>query len=342
MNRFDRALGLLLILRSGRTHSATALAQRFGVSPRTIYRDIETLAAVGVPVYAENGRAGGFRLVEGYFLPPITFSVGEAVSLLTGLALLGRLRVRPFSADLAAAGDKLLAALPDHRRAALAGLANVIAFEPLPHDSFHPEPGEPPPAPVPDSVEGQIITTFLQSILDQRAVQISYLRAGGFAARPQPLAPVGLLWDRDLWYLVGRRLDRDEPPRLWRADRVQAITTLSAPLTPTAPDALTQLLGRRWLTGAMAQWAASAPVTIRLTPAQAERLQRDWYYGHAQFAPDPAGDGVVMTYGEVDPQLAFALVRWLGAGAELLTPAAWRADLAADLRALLLPYTEQP
>ena len=337
MNRFDRALALLFLLRSGQTHSASALAQRFGVSPRTIYRDIETLAAVGVPVYAEAGRAGGFRLVEGYFLPPITFSVGEAISLLTGLALLGRLRVRPFGADLEAAGHKLLAALPDHRRTALAGLANQIAFEPLPHDSFHPEPGEPPSPPPGDAREAQVITTFLQSLLDGHPVEVSYQRPYQPEAGTLALAPVGLLWDRDLWYLVGRRLEKTEAPRLWRADRVLTITPLPASLPPAPAFPMEQLLGRRWLTGAMAQWAAADPVQIRLTPAQAQRLQRDWYYGHARFDPLDSG-AVVMTYGEVDPQLAFALLRWLGPGAELLTPAAWRAQYAADLRAMLAPY----
>ena len=68
MNRLDRALGILLVLRTGATVSAAELAQRFEVSPPTIYRDIEALGAIGVPVYAEMGRAGGFRLVEGYFL----------------------------------------------------------------------------------------------------------------------------------------------------------------------------------------------------------------------------------------------------------------------------------
>ena len=340
MNRFDRALALLLLLRAGQTHSAPALARRFGVTPRTIYRDIETLAAVGVPVYAETGRAGGFRLVEGYFLPPITFTLGEAVSLLTGLAPLGGLRARPFSADLTAAGDKLVAALPEPRRAALSGLANRILFEPLPHDSFHPEPGEPPPPPNADTREGQVITTFLQSLLDGHVVEVRYQRAGSDTAAPQALAPAGLLWDRDLWYLVARRLDRArEAPRLWRADRVHAISLLPQPLPAPEPFDPAALLGRRWLDGAMAQWAASAPVTIRLTAAQAQRLQRDWYYGHARYAPDPASRDVLMTYGEVDPQLAFALVRWLGPGAELLTPAAWRADLAAQLQAMLAPYT---
>ena len=80
MNRLDRALGILLWLRSRKTVSAAELAKQFEVSQRTIYRDIETLSELGIPVYAEMGRAGGFRLLEGYFLPPVMFSVGEAVS----------------------------------------------------------------------------------------------------------------------------------------------------------------------------------------------------------------------------------------------------------------------
>src|ERR1044072_2329971 len=100
MNRFDRALGILLLLRSGESLSATELARRFEVSTRTIYRDVEALGMVGVPVYAERGRDGGFRLVEGYFLPPVMFTRAEAVSLLLAVTLLRNLRSRPFAADL--------------------------------------------------------------------------------------------------------------------------------------------------------------------------------------------------------------------------------------------------
>lgn len=71
MNRLDRALGILLMLRSGAIVPAAELARRFEASPRTIYRDIETLSAVGVPVYAEMGRRGGFRLAKRCFLSPI-------------------------------------------------------------------------------------------------------------------------------------------------------------------------------------------------------------------------------------------------------------------------------
>lgn len=341
MNRFDRALGILLLLRSGKTLAASELARRFEVSPRTIYRDIETLSAVGVPVYAEQGRMGGFRLVEGYFLPPITFSPGEATSLLTGLALLRRLRARPFPVDLATAGEKLLAALPEHLRAILAETERIIGFEATPHDSFHPDLSD--TAAEPDAqataIESQTITAFLQCIMDRRAVTLEY-QAPHRPASTQVLAPYGLLWDRDRWYLVARRIQHDEPPRVWRADRVLAIAQ-HAQANDAAPSFdIEQLLGRRWLRDAMERWADSAPVTIRMTAAQAERLKRDWYYGHARFEPCQAGD-VLMTFGEADRQLVFELLRWLGAGAELVAPAGWRADFAAEIRALLAPYREE-
>jgi predicted DNA-binding transcriptional regulator YafY len=112
MGRFERVLGILLHLRAGKEISAFDLAHHFGVSRRTIYRDMEMLSALGVPVYAERGHAGGFRLLEGYFLPPVMFSKGEAVSLLLSVTLLRSLRTKPFPADLVKAEKKLLAAMP--------------------------------------------------------------------------------------------------------------------------------------------------------------------------------------------------------------------------------------
>jgi predicted DNA-binding transcriptional regulator YafY len=340
MHRFDRALGILLLLRSGKTVSATELARRFEVSTRTIYRDVETLCAVGVPIYAEKGQAGGFRLVEGYFLPPITFSTGEATSLLTGLSMLRRLRARPFPVDLATASEKLLAALPEQLRAVLEGMERLIGFEATPHDSFHPDPA--------DTVEldeqllaaeSHVITTFLQALFDGHAVALEY-KGSRLVATEQVLVPEGLLWDRERWYLVGRRIDRDESPRFWRADRVLGIAHHERAVDPSPAFDITQLLGRRWLDQAMALWAQETPVKIRMTSAQAEKLRRDWYYGHARYEDDGEA-GIVITLGEVDPQLVFALLRWLGPGAELLEPEEWRAAFVQNIRAMLALYPDQ-
>src|SRR5579885_1825525 len=179
MQRFDRILGILLFLRSGQLVPASALARHFAVSTRTIYRDVEVLSALGVPIYAERGREGGFRLLEGYFLPPLMFTQGEAIALLVGVTLQRSLQATPFPAERELAEKKLLAALPDRLRNILAKAEKLIGFEPLPHDIFHPERAFPQPAmsahlAAAAFTESQAISIFLQAILDGALVLMRY------------------------------------------------------------------------------------------------------------------------------------------------------------------------
>src|SRR5262249_42455179 len=147
------------------------------------------------------------------------------------------------------------------------------------------------------------------------------------------LAPCGLVWDRDRWYLVGRAPGA-VAVRFWRADRVVE-ARLAGPIGAGSPNFdLREVLDRRWLDSAMAIWAAEAPVVLELTRDQAQRLQQDWYYGHAQFADQPDAR-VQVRFGEDDPKVVLALIRWLGPGAVLLAPHAWRALLHEDLLAML-------
>jgi predicted DNA-binding transcriptional regulator YafY len=332
MNRLDRALGILLMLRSGATVAAAELARRFEVSPRTIYRDIETLSAVGVPVYAEMGRSGGFRLAEGYFLPPIMFSEREAVALLVGGALLRRLRATPFAAELDTATRKVLASLPEQMRAALLRASQAIGFEPVPPDLLHPEPAEPATLEHARLNEGAVLSTFVEAMLRRAAVVLDYRSPYQAEHLVHTLAPCGLVWDRDRWYLVGVRLGTTEP-RMWRSDRAVG-ARLGAALDADSAFDLRQVLGRQWLRAAFAGWAVEAPVVLHLTHAQAERLRQDWYYGHAEYAELPDGK-VRMGFGEDNPAVVLALLRWLGRGAVLIEPRAWRPLLRAELQTML-------
>src|SRR5260370_27107807 len=112
MTRIERGFAILLLLSDGSLIAATDLARRFEVSVRTIYRDVEMLSATGVPVYAERGASGGYRLLEGFFMPPISFKRGESVPLLLALALAPALKVPPLPAALQPAGTQLGAAVP--------------------------------------------------------------------------------------------------------------------------------------------------------------------------------------------------------------------------------------
>ena len=80
--------------------SAAELARRFEVSTRTIYRDVETLSAAGVPVYAERGRGGGVRLMEDYALGKALFTEEEQDGLLSALSLLSATAALPEKALL--------------------------------------------------------------------------------------------------------------------------------------------------------------------------------------------------------------------------------------------------
>jgi predicted DNA-binding transcriptional regulator YafY len=345
MNRLDRALAILLLLRGGATLPAAELAARFEVSTRTIYRDIETLSAVGVPVFAEMGRAGGFRLLAGYFLPPVMFTTGEAVSLLLGMTLLRSLRATPFAAELETAEQKLLAAVPDHLRAVLMEARTIIGFERPPDDLFHPEPPDvqlfaTPDATAAASREGETVTLFLQAVLDRRTILLDYHSPYGGRQDRLTVAPLGLFWDRDRWYLAGRRIGGSEAVRLWRADRVRAIVSRTLTAEPMPPFDVRDLLGRVWLRRAMDEWRAEGAVTIRVTERQAARLREDWYYRHAHYETLPDGR-VLMTFGEYNRAIVLELLRWLGPGAELIEPRAWRMTLRAELTEMIASYTDQ-
>jgi len=341
MNRLDRAMGILLLLRGGRVVSATDLAERFEVSVRTVYRDIEVLSGLGIPVVPEMGRRGGFRLSEGYFLPPVTLGTEEAVSLLLGLILMRRLRVMPFPKEADFAERKLLAALPEETRRMMERASRLIGFERVPADLLHPERDDPLAPGAGEGREGdangletRVVGKFLEAILSRSRVRLSYSSPYRPAPESREVEPRGIVWDRDRWYLVGDVEERPGEARMWRSDRVLEIGAAPSMHPPRDVFDVDDILDRRWLGKAMERWRGECPVRIALTQAQAALLRADWYYGHANFEDLPDGR-TAMGWGESSPDIVAALVRWLGPGAELLEPAAWRARIAADLEAML-------
>jgi predicted DNA-binding transcriptional regulator YafY len=103
MPRSDRLFDILQILRSGSVHRAQDLAARLGVSPRTLYRDMETLAASGVPVSGTRGT--GYRLADVVTLPPLMLTKSELEALNLALAIASRIA----DGDLRPAVDSLTA-----------------------------------------------------------------------------------------------------------------------------------------------------------------------------------------------------------------------------------------
>ncbi len=80
MNRVDRLMNVLLTLQSKKFVTTKAFSEKFKLSERTVYRDLKALNEIGVPIYFEPNK--GYTLLEGYFLPPLIFTIEEANSLL--------------------------------------------------------------------------------------------------------------------------------------------------------------------------------------------------------------------------------------------------------------------
>jgi predicted DNA-binding transcriptional regulator YafY len=112
--RADRLFQIVQILRGRRLTTAALLAERLNVSPRTIYRDIQDLSLSGVPVEGEAG--SGYRLMEGYHLPPLMLTPQESEAMMVAIRLLRTWGGDSLSLSLESAQEKLLAILPAESR----------------------------------------------------------------------------------------------------------------------------------------------------------------------------------------------------------------------------------
>jgi predicted DNA-binding transcriptional regulator YafY len=80
MNRIDRLLGIVTTLQSRRVVSANFISTKYGISVRTVYRDIKAINEIGIPIGFENQQ--GYYIVKGFFLPPVSLTNEEANALI--------------------------------------------------------------------------------------------------------------------------------------------------------------------------------------------------------------------------------------------------------------------
>jgi len=183
----SRLLSILLTLQARGQATAHALAAEFEVSVRTIYRDVDELSAAGVPIYAEKGRNGGFRLLDGYRTRLTGLDRGEAEALfLAGL---------PAAAAQLGLGDalarmrlKLLAALPDPARADAERIAQRFHLDPVAWFQ------------APD--EQTVLPDLAQAVWERRRATMTYDSWKGVVERE--IEPLGVVLKAGVWYAVAR------------------------------------------------------------------------------------------------------------------------------------------
>ena len=127
MNRMDRLLGILTQLQSKKFIPAEKIAEKYNISIRTVYRDIKALTELGIPVSFEPAR--GYFIVQGYFLPPVSFSTEEANALLLIEVLVTGFTDKSIRQHYSTALDKVKAVLRSQQKDKLELLNEKIRFQ---------------------------------------------------------------------------------------------------------------------------------------------------------------------------------------------------------------------
>jgi predicted DNA-binding transcriptional regulator YafY len=211
MRKKSRLFAIAEALRARRTGvTAQQLADRFGVTLRTIYRDLESLQDAGMPIKADRGRGGGYALDTHYQLPPINFTAREAALLVALTRLAVEQRLIPFPNAVERAADKVRAALTTSAQRELLQLVGQLQLIGV------------PALPIPNSVRDAIETAWFES----RALRIVYLKSK-YQLSPRLVRIRNLVFDRQVTLLNCVDLESGED-RQFRLDKIQQATVLDS------------------------------------------------------------------------------------------------------------------
>jgi predicted DNA-binding transcriptional regulator YafY len=296
MNRIDRLFGILLRLqRRGRVR-ALDLAQHFEVSERTIYRDIAALNELGVPIISLPNT--GYELPEGFNLPPLFFTAGEAGALALAVQLLLAQTTGATSQDAERALAKILVILPHELRQRIQELGKVVRFY---------------TADRPFDLDDPRVLQLHQAIAARQLVQLRYHSYRGDERLDRAVEPETLTFHKGAWYVSGYCRLR-HAPRSFRLDRIDALHVLDEHFIPRAVTQIPQ-----------------EPVLVRVRFA---RTVLRWVRERQHFGYIADEEEQVLRYAVTDPS---EMVPWLlswGASAEVLEPAALRSCLREEAQKL--------
>lgn len=301
MNRIDRLFGILLRLQRRRRVRALDLARHFEVSERTIYRDIAALHELGVPIISLPNT--GYELPEGFALPPLFFTTGEAGALALAVQLLLAQTTGATSADAERALAKISATLPPEMRQRIDRLSDMVRFFAVDR---------------PFDLDDPTLAELQRAIADRCIVRLRYHSYRGDQPLARDIEPEALTYHQGVWYLSGYCRLR-QAPRSFRLDRIDDLRLLDERFAPRAahPSAVAMTIVRVRFTRAILRW-----------------VRERQHFGY--IADEP---GEVLRYAVADPsEMLPWLLSW-GAGAEVLEPESLRAQVRDEARRLLAILT---
>lgn len=309
---------MLLLLQARGRMSAQQLADELEVSVRTVYRDIESLSAAGVPVYADRGPTGGYQLIEGYRTKLTGLNAGEAESLVfagmpDAAAELGLGEV------LAAAQLKLAVALPPELRARAESVRERFLLD--------------APGWFRETEQTPYLGEIAAAVWEQARISVRYRRWGQTIV-DRRLEPLGLVLKAGVWYLVASV--NGGAARSFRVSRVLECSLLDERFDRPGSFELGKFWTARQDELRAAMWSEQA--VVRLSPEGRQKLfllGSQVLRAAEESMGEPDADGWVRAVLPIESvQHGVAALFQLGAGVEVLEPAELRARMSSAVAEL--------
>ncbi|MCB9045970.1 MAG: YafY family transcriptional regulator [Chitinophagales bacterium] len=211
MNRIDRLFGILVLLQSKKYVTAEYICQKFDIGARTVYRDIKALNEQGVPVSFEQNR--GYFIVQGYFLPPVSFNPDEANAILLMEGLVSTMADRSIQQHYSSALDKIKNVLRSQQKEQLEQLKQQTHVQ----------------MPARFVKDYNYLSQIQTAISARHILDISYRNAKEEDSRRR-VEPIGLIFYAFDWHLIGWCHIRQDY-RDFKVSRIVSINDAQQPFT---------------------------------------------------------------------------------------------------------------
>ncbi len=313
MNRVDRLLAQILYLQSHPFCTAEEMAGHFGLSLRTIYRDLAALGEAGVPVVAQAGV--GYSLECGYHLPPVCFTTEEAGALVTGGLLVERSADASVKQPMRSALMKVRAVLPRTLQAQMARLEQSMATTATPEQ----------PA------KGADLTLLQQALAQRRVLRFSYLGWDKANATEREVEPLGLVHYLERWHLIAWCRLRKEV-RDFRTDRMSRVAMMKELFELRTDFAISDYIQ------SMPRPELRAEVCF--TRSAADRARREWWLGIEAEKEMP--QGFSLTLATVDWNRLASWLLSFGEEAQVISPDILRRHLVQVAKTAAAHHSKKP
>jgi predicted DNA-binding transcriptional regulator YafY len=212
-NAATRLITLIFLLQNRPNQKASELAEKLGVSLRTIHRYFEMLDDMGIPVYSERGPYGGFSLVRGYKMPPLVFTLEEAVAVVLGTGIVEEMWGDLYCEAARGALAKLENLLPEEQAREVAWARQSLVATGMHRASL--------------KAQTPALEKLRRAIREHRSVQMNYQSSQVPHTTQRGLDPYVLVHRWGWWYVIGFCQVHQEV-RTFRVDRISEITLSNA------------------------------------------------------------------------------------------------------------------